>query len=123
MLNKTKNISYNDCFLLLLQFSGCVGIIDGTLVRISKPKFAGITKKKNKFYCRKHFFAWNCLGVVDNMKKFIWFTCKHPGRQHDSVMYNTSTLKAILSENFNFEAPRYLLGREFNLSLHTILIT
>ena len=89
---------------------GVIGIADGTHIRISKPRFEKDPLQRDKFYNRKGFYSWNCLGVVDDTLKFIYFSAKYPGNAHDSRVYNESRLKAILEEMYDEEAPRFLIG-------------
>ena len=49
---------------------GCVGAIDGLLVKISKPPLP--VQNPARFMSRKHFFALNVQAICDSNTKFLW---------------------------------------------------
>ena len=95
-----------------------VGIIDGCQIRISKPQWTTTKQEQDKFFNRKHFFAWNCLAVCNHLKKITYLSCRNGGSSHDSVLYNLSRLKINLTESFN---NRWLIGDEAQCSILSIL--
>lgn len=86
------------------------GIIDGTHIHITKPT----TKDPlpERFYNRKGFYSINCMCVVDNKGKFIYFSARHCGSTHDAKAFNQSNLKARLVEQFDCDTPIALVGDE-----------
>ena len=101
---------------------GVIGIADGCQIKISKPRFERDPLQKDKFFNRKGFFSWNCLGIIDDNLRFTYFSCKYPGNAHDSRVYNESRLKAKLQETYNPDKPRHLMGdKGYNLQ-NTMLV-
>ena len=85
-------------------------ITDGCLIPISTPTWAKTQEARKKFFCRKYFYAWNCLGICDHENRFIWFSCQAPGATHDSVIYYTSKVRAKIEATFDYDSPRFFLG-------------
>ena len=88
----------------------CTSLADGCLIPISTPIWAKTKEARKKFFCRKYFYAWNCLGICDHQNKFIWFSCQAPGATHDSVIYYTSRVRAMIEATFDYDSPRFFLG-------------
>lgn len=63
-------------------FGGCVGAIDGLCVKIKAP-----TDRINPaaFWARKGFYAVNVQAICDASRKFLFWSCKAPGRTNDNL--------------------------------------
>lgn len=66
------------------DFPKCVGAIDGTHIKIKKPKFG------TDFYNRKGYYSILLQGVCDGNGKFTSISCGHPGSIHDARMLKRS---------------------------------
>ena len=87
-------------------------IADGCLIKISNPRWVTTYLQKEKFFCRKGWYAWNMLGICDHRKKFTYVNVDWPGTVHDSVGYNLSNLKIHMEEMYNPRSPKYLISDE-----------
>ena len=87
-------------------FSGCPSVMDGSHVKISKPKWCTHLEQL-WFYGRKGFYSWNVLGVCNDLKIFTMFSVKFPGSTHDSKNHNESWMKVIDERQFDFNHPRF----------------
>jgi hypothetical protein len=78
-------------------FSGCIGALDGWVVKNKRPsKKDGISNPKS-FYSRKGFFAVNVQAIVDKKKRFrSIISC---GAEQDSTAFKNSGLYKWLLEN------------------------
>ena len=61
--------------------TGCVGAIDGIVIRIQGPSFAESDGNPRQYYNRKGFFGLVCLAVCDSREKFT--PRSHRGGVHD----------------------------------------
>jgi hypothetical protein len=52
--------------------NGCIGALDGWLVKINKPtKKDGITNPRKSFYSRKGFYGISVQAIVDQKKRIL----------------------------------------------------
>jgi hypothetical protein len=65
--------------------TGCVGAIDGIVIRIQGPSFAESDGNPRQYYNRKGFFGLVCLAVCDSRKKFTSMSMKCPGSTNDNI--------------------------------------
>jgi hypothetical protein len=72
-------------------FSGCIGALDGWLVRIRCPKLSEVDNP-GKYFSRKGFFAINVQVIVDKNKRVLWRYIGEKGSSHDSLVFNESKL-------------------------------
>lgn len=82
-------------------FRGCIGAIDGTLVRIRRPRddeiiALGFEPSVKPFMTRKHFYGMNCLAVCDAHCRFTAFFASFPGCTGDSRAFENSLGKHFL---------------------------
>jgi len=75
---------------------GCIGCLDGWLVRIKCPSVRE-TANPGKYYSRKGFFAINVQAIVDKEKRILWRYIGEKGSSHDSSCFNESGLGKYLS--------------------------
>lgn len=86
------------------QFPHCLGAIDGKHVRILCPKHSG-----SAYFNYKGFYSVVMLAIVRADLSFIYVDVDTNGRQNDSSIWNSSTIKqAIDGGHLNFPAPRPL---------------
>ena len=50
--------------------NGCIGALDGWLVKIKSPKFSEVLNP-GKYFSRKGFFALNVQAIVDKKKDLV----------------------------------------------------
>ena len=72
-------------------FSGCIGALDGWLVRINCPSMYSC-KNPGKYCSRKGFFAINVQAIVDKKKRIMWRFIGEKGSSHDSPVFHESEL-------------------------------
>ena len=75
---------------------GCIGAIDGWLVRISKP--VGVPNASN-FLSRKGYFAINVQAICDKKKRFLWKSILCRGGEHDASAFAETDLFTYLENN------------------------
>lgn len=73
---------------------GCVGALDGVLVKISKPPNSC---NPAKFYCRKGFYAIPVQVVCDYQYRILYASMKCAGSTHDRTAFAVSDLYTRLS--------------------------
>ena len=92
------------------EFPGCIGIIDGTLVKIRRP-----WRDENHgryFNGRKKMYCINNLVVVDHFGLFIYVEAGFPGAYHDINVLRRSELAANWRDFFTHRDDyfEYILG-------------
>ena len=70
-----------------------VGAIDGTFIKIRRPK-----NHSNHYYCRKMFIALHKLAMCDWTGRFTYVQVGDPGNTHDSNPYLRSNLHNDIAE-------------------------
>ena len=74
--------------------NGCIGAIDGWIVRIKKPSKLDNVSNPGSFYSRKGCFGLNLVCIVDKQKKVLYRVIGSRGAEHDSTAFkNTSMYK------------------------------
>lgn len=85
-------------------FQKCVGIIDGTLVKlVNRP-----TKYGDSYFCRKHTYAINIQVICDDEKMIRYFYGGWPGSTHDNRSWRNSII--YKQPDRYFDGGEYLLG-------------
>ena len=85
-------------------FRHCVGIIDGTLIPLTrKPK-----EFHECYYSRKGFYAINALVVCDDDARITYYYAGWPGSTHDNRVFRCSNLYKKRADYF--EPMEYLIG-------------
>ena len=85
-------------------FRHCIGIIDGTLVFLSrKPSVSA-----ESYYSRKCAYAVNVTIVCDDRSRITYYYAGWPGSTHDNRVFRNSRLFTCKEKYFNF--LEYLLG-------------
>ena len=73
-------------FYLMWDLPHCIGAIDGSHIKIKKPKNSGFL-----YYSYKKIFSIILQGVVDAQYKFISIDVGGYGHQHDSTTFHNSS--------------------------------
>ena len=82
--------------------AGCIGALDGWLVRIRSPKRSDSVTNATSYFNRKGFFAINVQVLVDRSKRVIWRSIQSPGSEHDSSAFKSTGLyRKLMEENVN----------------------
>ena len=91
--------------------SGCIGALDGWLVRINSPSIFSC-KNPGKYCNRKGFFAINVQAIVDKQKRILWRFIGEKGSSHNSPVFHDSDLgNYILAISRELESEGvYLVG-------------
>ena len=87
-----------------LQFSqsslgvmnGCIGALDGWVVKIKKPTRSDGVNNPKSFYSRKGYFAVNVQAIVDKKKRVLFRSIA----EHDSTAFKNSKLYKWLLKNW-----------------------
>ena len=89
---------------------GCVGALDGMVVRIIKPSKKD-TDNVQDFRNRKGCYAFVLQGICDAKRRFIYGSVKCYGNTHDSQAFKMSELAAKL-ESGALPPGYYIVGDE-----------
>ena len=92
-------------------FDGCIGALDGWLVRIKCPTLKEVSNP-GKYYSRKGFFGINVQVIVDKQKRVLWRYIGEKGSGHDSPAFNESKLGKNLElyADFLMTEGLYIVG-------------
>ena len=102
--------------------AGCIGAIDGWLVKIRCPTLQE-SNNPGKYMSRKGFFSLNCQAICDKQKRILWRCIGERGSSHDSSVFKSTQLYEhlmLISEQLQ-EEGLYLVG-DSAYSLRTFLM-
>lgn len=91
--------------------NGCIGALDGWLVKIFCPTKHD-AENPGKYFSRKGFYALNVQVIVDMKKRVLWRFIGEKGSAHDSPVFNESKLGMFMfahAASF-FAKGLYLVG-------------
>ena len=80
------------------NFLGCIGIIDGTLVKICRPWKN--PEHAKWFNGRKKMYSMNNIVIVDHHSLFIYVDSSFPRSFYDVICLHASQLHATWCEHF-----------------------
>jgi hypothetical protein len=105
-------------------FSGCIGAIDGWIVKIRKPSKKDKVRNPKSFYSRKGFYAVSVQAIVDKKKRIIFRSIESRGAEHDSTAFKRTGLYKWLEDNWMIlkEKGYYFIG-DSAYALRQFLIT
>ncbi|KAL3677261.1 hypothetical protein R1sor_027209 [Riccia sorocarpa] len=89
-----------------LGFPGCVGLVDGTLVKLSQRPRDDV----ETYFDRKSNYSLNVQVLCDQHKRVICFFAGMPGSCHDLTCLRRSGLWRRLDSAQLFDRGQYLLG-------------
>ncbi|KAL7527215.1 hypothetical protein ACHAXR_002967 [Thalassiosira sp. AJA248-18] len=81
-LNKLEEISEEFAADSTGCFKGCIGTIDGLVIRI---RCSSKVADPSNYFCRKGFYALNVQAICDRRKRILWISPGHQGATHDST--------------------------------------
>ena len=93
--------------------SGCVGALDGWLVKIRRPGIRGeVVGAIKNYFSRKGYYGVNVQAIVNRDKIVLWRSIKCPGAEHDSTAFKKTNLHGILLSTFRDFLSKgfYLIG-------------
>ena len=92
--------------------NGCIGAIDGWIVKIIKPRKSDGVANPSSFYSRKGFFGINVQAIVDKKKRIMYRSIQHRGAEHDSTAFKKSSFYKWLINNWKKLAEKdfYFIG-------------
>lgn len=89
---------------------GCVGAIDGLLIRTRSP-FLSECSNPSAYRNRKCTHGILALAIADVRGKFLMFNVNHSGSTHDSIAWETSALKKRILKG-DLPSRLFLIGDE-----------
>jgi hypothetical protein len=104
--------------------NGCIGALDGWIVKINKPtKSDGVSNPKS-FYSRKGFYGISVQAIVDSKKQILFRSIESRGAEHDSSAFKHTELYTWLVQNWEHLARKrfYFIG-DSAYSLKSFLLT
>ena len=92
--------------------NGCIGAIDGWIVKINRPKTSDGVVNPSSYYSRKGFFGVNVQAIVDRKKRILYRNIMHRGAEHDSTAFKNSKFYKWLLEHCEVLAEKgfYFVG-------------
>jgi hypothetical protein len=81
--------------------NGCIGAIDGWIVKIRRPRVSDGVANPGSFFSRKGFYGINVQCIVDKKKRIIYRNILSRGAEHDSTAFkNSKFYKSFLLPNW-----------------------
>ena len=81
--------------------SGCIGALDGWVVKIKPPSARDGVCDPASFYSCKGFYGLNVQAIVDIKKRVLYHSILSRGAEHDSTAFKNSSLYKWLLANWN----------------------
>ena len=104
-------------------FNGCIGALDGWIVKIFCPTISEVPNP-GKYYSRKGSFAINVQVIVDMKKRVLWRHIGEMGSSHDSPIFHESKLGKFMEDNAEtFKQKGIFLVGDSAYSLRSYLMT
>ncbi len=104
--------------------AGCIGAIDGWLVKIIQPSYKDGVKYPGTFFSRKGFYALNVVAIVDRDKRVLYRVIQARGAEHDSTAFKNTKLYAWLEKNWEWlKLKKYYFIGDSAYSLKSFLLT
>jgi hypothetical protein len=105
-------------------FNGCIGAIDGWIVKIRKPSIKDNVSDTSSFFSRKGFFGLNVVAIVDKKKRVLYRVIASRGAEHDSTAFKSSKLYGLLMNKWQWlkEKGYYFIG-DSAYSLKSFILT
>ena len=106
-------------------FSGCIGAVDGWIVKIQKPRKKDGVLNPKSFYSRKGFYGLSVQAIVDKKKRVLFRSIESRGAEHDSTAFKRTGLYKWLMDNNWYELKRrgYFFIGDSAYSLRSFLMT
>ena len=73
------------------MFNGCIGAIDGWIVKIRKPTAKDSVCNPASFFSRKGYFGLNVVAIVDRKKRVLYQVIQSRGAEHDSTAFKIAS--------------------------------
>jgi hypothetical protein len=115
-----------------LQFSrasrgvinGCIGALDGWVVKIKKPSSRDGVENPQSFYSQKGYYVINVQVIVDKRKRVLLRSIMSRGVEHDSTAFKSCALYKWLTLNWRTSADKslYCIG-DSAYSIKSFLLT
>ncbi|KAL7545061.1 hypothetical protein ACHAWF_014107 [Thalassiosira exigua] len=104
--------------------NGCIGAIDGWIVKIARPTKKDGVYNPGSFYSRKGFYGINVQAIVDKKKRILYRNILSRGAEHDSTAFKNGQFFKWLIENWSALARHgfYFIG-DSAYSLQSFLLT
>lgn len=104
--------------------NGCIGALDGWIVKIQRPSKKDNVRNPSSFYSRKGFFGVNVQAIVDKKKRILFRSILSRGAEHDSTAIKNDPLHEWLLSNWESLAKKgfYFIG-DSAYSLKSFLLT
>ena len=103
---------------------GCIGAIDGWIVKIIRPSKRDNVIDPKSFYSRKGFHGISVQAIVDKNKRVLFRSIESRGAEHDSSAFKRTNLYKWLIDNWHTLRDKgyYFIG-DSAYSLKTFLHT
>ena len=104
--------------------NGCIGALDGWVVKIQRPSQRDGVHDPSSFYSRKGFYAVNVQAIVDKKKRVLFRSIISRGAEHNSTAFKNSALYKWLIENWKVLVDKgYFFIADSAYGLKSFLIT
>ena len=80
--------------------NGCIGALDGWLVKIKQPSSRDGVPNPQSFYSRNGYYAINVQVIVDKNKRVLFRSIMSRGAEHDSTAFRNCGLYKWLIDNY-----------------------
>ena len=103
---------------------GCIGALDGWLVKIDSPSLSDGIENIGGFYRRKGFYALNVQVIVDKYKRVKWFSIFCRGGENDSTAFKgTGLYRELMNHSNRLSRLGFYIFGDSDYSLRNFLIT
>ena len=96
--------------------NGCVGALDGWMVKIQKATKADGVNNPQSFYSCKGYYGVNVQAICDKNKKILFWSILSRGAEHDLTAFKNSTLYKWLLLNWESMLQKGFYFNQKNLN-------
>jgi hypothetical protein len=105
-------------------FEGCIGAIDGWIVKIKQPGKSDNVSNPKSFYSRKGFHGISVQAIVDRKKRILFCSIESRGAEHDLTAFKRTGLYQWLLDNWwRLERNGYYFIGDSAYALRQFIIT
>ena len=122
--NHMKSVALQFCESSLGIINGCIGALDGWIVKVQKPLKSDGVNNPQSFYSRKGYYGVNVQAICDKNKKILFRSILSRGAEHDSTAFKNSSLYKWLLQHWESMAQKgyYFIG-DTAYGLRSFLLT
>ena len=100
--DRMKSVALQFCKSSSGIMNGCIGALDGWIVKVQKPLKSDGVNNPQSFYSQKGYYGVNMQAICDKKKTILFRSILSRGAEHDSTAFKNSSLYKWLLQHWEF---------------------